>query len=127
MHIERQIPNSRRLSLTPLIDVIFLLLMFFMLTSTFTRYGDIEFVSSDRGGQSAAEAPQIFIRLDAVAWTVNGDELPEDDAIALLRRLEAEGARRAVIQTTAQTNTQNLVTALERIRRHTKIDAHILR
>ena len=32
--------RRRRLPLTPLIDVIFLLLLFFMLSSTFTRFSD---------------------------------------------------------------------------------------
>ena len=33
--------HRRRLGLTPLIDVIFLLLLFFMLSSTFSRFSDL--------------------------------------------------------------------------------------
>jgi biopolymer transport protein ExbD len=43
----------RRLGLAPLIDVIFLLLLFFMLSSTFTRYGEVRLT-----GGAAAPAAQ---------------------------------------------------------------------
>ncbi len=52
MHISEPLPARRRISLTPLIDVIFLLLMFFMLSSTFARFADL-----DVARQSATPGP----------------------------------------------------------------------
>ncbi|PJI84281.1 outer membrane transport energization protein ExbD [Yoonia maricola] len=49
------------MSLTPLVDVIFLLLLFFMLTSTFSRYGEIE-VSAAASGAGAASGA-AFLQL----------------------------------------------------------------
>lgn len=43
---------KKKISLTPLIDVVFILLMFFMLTSTFNKWKSIELLSG-----SASEAP----------------------------------------------------------------------
>ena len=40
----------RRLGLTPLIDVIFLLLLFFMLSSTFSRFSQVPVEGGAAGG-----------------------------------------------------------------------------
>ena len=42
MRISEAGAGKRRLSLTPVIDVVFLLLLFFMLASTFTRFANVE-------------------------------------------------------------------------------------
>lgn len=58
-------PRRRKaLSMTSLIDVIFLLLLFFMLSSTFTRFGDLPLTTASGGGVASAEAP-AFLRLTA--------------------------------------------------------------
>ncbi|CUH44124.1 Biopolymer transport protein ExbD/TolR [Ruegeria atlantica] len=57
--------------MTSLIDVIFLLLLFFMLTSTFSKYGEIEFATAAAGG---AETDQVirFVKLEADRILVDG-------------------------------------------------------
>lgn len=62
--------------MTSLIDVIFLLLLFFMLSSTFARQGELALDLAMGGAESAPEAPPAFVqlradglRLDAVATT----------------------------------------------------------
>ena len=63
----------RRMSLTPLIDVIFLLLLFFMLSSTFVRFGEIELSSATAGsGQPGDVVERSFVQLGAERLTVNG-------------------------------------------------------
>ncbi|MEO1161764.1 MAG: biopolymer transporter ExbD, partial [Pseudomonadota bacterium] len=54
------------LSLTPLIDVVFLLLLFFMLASVFHREGEIEIVAR---GTSTQELPmtQPLFAIDVIA------------------------------------------------------------
>ncbi|QBF30453.1 biopolymer transporter ExbD [Thalassococcus sp. S3] len=58
--------------MTSLIDVIFLLLLFFMLSSTFSRFAEIEL--SAAGGRSVSEtdAAMIFLRLGPETLGVNG-------------------------------------------------------
>ncbi len=51
------------MSLTSLIDVIFLLLLFFMLSSTFTRFGDLPFLAATGGGAPADGPPPAFLRV----------------------------------------------------------------
>lgn len=71
-------PKRRRaLSMTSLIDVIFLLLLFFMLSSTFTRFGDLPLTTAS-GGVSASTDTPAFLRLmpDALMLDTEALDLP---------------------------------------------------
>ena len=65
--------RSGRLSLTPLIDCVFILLVFFMLQTNFLRPRAIEFSQSASSSQINTETPSIAIelRLDGSVW-LNG-------------------------------------------------------
>ena len=65
--------RRRTVSLTALIDVVFLLLLFFMLTSTFSTFGEIE-LNRPAGGQAQTDQPQqrAFVQLGADRLVVNG-------------------------------------------------------
>ncbi|MEM8569900.1 MAG: biopolymer transporter ExbD [Pseudomonadota bacterium] len=67
--------RRRALSLTPLVDVIFLLLLFFMLTSTFARYGEIEISAAAAGGQSTSTEDIRFLRLGEESLLLGGREI----------------------------------------------------
>ena len=73
------------MSMTPLIDVIFLLLLFFMLSSTFSSYGEIE-LSQATAGTAASDTPleRHFIQLGATRLVLNGTPKPLDDIAAEL-------------------------------------------
>ena len=60
--------------MTSLIDVIFLLLLFFMLSSTFSRYGEIALVGAGSGGAASAEPPR-FLQLGPDEARLNGKAL----------------------------------------------------
>ena len=117
-------PRGRgaRFSLTPLKDVIFLLLMFFMLSSSFAPFGllDVSSVAED-GGEEAADsvAPAARIvsgatlrisrgHVTAGRQTIALDELP--DAIAALA---ASGIDSVTLLTTRSARVQDVVTTLE--------------
>lgn len=117
MHIDTRIKRKRRLSMTSLIDVIFLLLLFFMLSSTFTRFAEID-IAAGRGGQAPtnAVAPDVFVRLDGErGWKINGAAMSADLAIEELQRLEGDGAKSALVVVRDNVSSQMLVEALERI------------
>lgn len=69
MRKERQ---RRRLSMTSLIDVIFLLLLFLMLSSTFTRFAEVDLATAGGGGGGASLAQPVFLTLSPDALRVNG-------------------------------------------------------
>jgi biopolymer transport protein ExbD len=68
----RRPSRARRLSLTSLIDAIFLLLLFFMLSSTFTRFAEIDLATGGPGADVTARTPPAFLRLSPDALDLNG-------------------------------------------------------
>lgn len=127
MRIEIAPVRRRPLSLTPLIDVIFLLLLFFMLSSTFTRFAQVEVTGDAAAAGMAAQTPDILIRLDGEAWQVNGLGADAEAAVAEIRRLQDAGAESAVLLVRGDTTSQELVTAIERIRSETTLNLSIAR
>lgn len=69
----RRARQRRRLSMTSLIDVIFLLLLFFMLSSTFTRFAEVDLASAGAGTGAPSERP-VFVSLAADSLRINGDD-----------------------------------------------------
>jgi biopolymer transport protein ExbD len=76
--------------MTSLIDVIFLLLLFFMLSSTFSRFSDVEMALSAPGGGAAGLDGSAFLRLGADEVDLNGAVLPLDGVVTRLATLEVE-------------------------------------
>ncbi|TVS06126.1 MAG: biopolymer transporter ExbD [Rhodobacteraceae bacterium] len=67
-------PRARRLSMTALVDVIFLLLLFFMLTATFAREGELPLDLIMGGAASMPEAPAAFVQLRDRGLRLDGTE-----------------------------------------------------
>ncbi len=67
---------SRRISLTPLIDVVFILLVFFMLETSFRNEGGIE-LSGAAGGGSPASARALVVEVfDTHSIWLDGIRMP---------------------------------------------------
>ncbi len=71
----RRQARRRRLSLTSLIDVIFLLLLFFMLSSTFSRFAEVELSAAGAGSAARTDTKASFLQLGAETLHVNGQEI----------------------------------------------------
>lgn len=66
--------------MTPLIDVVFLLLLFFMLTSTFSTFAEIELNQATGGGAAQEPSPdRIFVQLGQERLALNGVPVSFDD------------------------------------------------
>lgn len=80
------------LDLTPLIDVIFMLLIFFVMTTTFSRpVLDIVLPSSETAEQQAERLPELAIAITAEGKVFYGEtELTKDALAALLDSREKE-------------------------------------
>lgn len=74
----RKSRRKRKLSMTSLVDVIFLLLLFFMLSSTFSKFSEVEISAASAGGTDMGVAP-IFLQLYPARITVNGEPRALDD------------------------------------------------
>ncbi|WP_339781990.1 biopolymer transporter ExbD [uncultured Thalassospira sp.] len=69
------------IGLTPLIDVVFILLVFFMLASSFLDWRGYEMSVSvqDKSASSPVDNPPALVRIDGSgAITLNGDAVPLD-------------------------------------------------
>lgn len=107
--------SSRAISLTGLIDVVFILLMFFMLTSSFTRSGFLEFQTAASGGKASRQSQSLLL-------LANGDLVERVDAkrrslsdSALLSGFDAREP--LTVMPAGETTVQVMVLAIERLQR----------
>lgn len=85
MNFKRQRKDEVDVNLTPLIDVVFLLLIFFMVSTTFTRETRLSVVLPEASGVAqieAADAVEISIAASG-DYAVNGDRLSRSDESTL--------------------------------------------
>jgi biopolymer transport protein ExbD len=61
--------------MTSLIDVIFLLLLFFMLSSTFSRFAEVDLSTARSGGAGSSDAKMSFLQLGEENLRVNGQDI----------------------------------------------------
>lgn len=102
--------------MTSLIDVIFLLLLFFMLSSTFTRFAEVEFASARSGGAISSERP-VFLSLAAESLRVNGSDAALDTlAEALDAHRSGNGPLGVLVSAGADVTAQRLTDLLVALR-----------
>ncbi len=124
MHISEPLPRRRHISLTPLVDVIFLLLMFFMLSSTFARFADLDVARQSTSAGEAqlppaagpAELRGAIVSVSAGRVRVNGAETGLEAIAGTLDALYDRGARTAIVVADRDATVQDLVSVLERAR-----------
>ncbi|HEV8033898.1 biopolymer transporter ExbD [Yoonia sp.] len=112
----RNMRRRRRLSMTSLIDVIFLLLLFFMLSSTFTRFSEVEFAAA-RSGETASTERPVFLSLAAVSLRLNGSETALDSLpSALAAHRNGDTPLGVLLSTGADVTAQRLTDLLVALR-----------
>ncbi|MBX3570562.1 MAG: biopolymer transporter ExbD [Rhizobiaceae bacterium] len=116
-------PRRRRASfvLTSLIDVIFLLVIFFMVTSQITPFSLIPLgaVASEGTAPPPAEqppAPPVSVRILAGAVSIGGRRVTMDELGEAFDALKSSGVDALVVSSTAAATVQDLVTVLEAAR-----------
>lgn len=123
MRIERPGRLSRPIPLTPLIDVVFLLLMFFMLSTTFAKFGlfGVGAAAATQADPAATQAqtgqPGVLIEVrHGPRVRVNGFQVGLADLPAKLNAFQRLGADLAVLRPAGGADVQDLVTVLEAAR-----------
>jgi biopolymer transport protein ExbD len=116
--LQRHRSLSTRIGLTPLIDVVFLLLVFFMLASTFLRFNYLPLASGGQGASAVELSETVIVRVQAGgALDVNGTAVAPTDLPATLNERAGEGIERAVLRVVSGAQTRDLVSALAAARR----------
>jgi biopolymer transport protein ExbD len=119
MKIKTPPPIRKPLPLTPLVDIVFLLLIFFMLSSTFLKLGHQELALATAGQASgtAKPVPGLLVRVGSAGRvSVNGVPVPADALTARLDAFAAEGVTTARISASPSANVQDFVTVLDAVR-----------
>jgi len=101
----------RRPSLTPMIDVVFLLLVFFMLASRFGMDQVVEMPIAS-GGDDASGAPKLVDILPE-ELRLNGINLPLDRLVAELKTLVETPQDTIVLRSLQEANVQRIIAVSE--------------
>ena len=103
--------------MTSLIDVIFLLLLFFMLTSTFSKFAEVELLSAGAGNAKNTDQAPVFLRLNEEELSLNGIPHALDDLASVLKSPEGRVTDQMVLVSLGKTVTsQRLVDLLAVLR-----------
>ncbi len=124
MNFSRRNRQPLEITLTPMIDVVFLLLIFFMVTTTFSQQSELKInLPEAKGVEAESKEKMIVLTINADGlYFINGDDgLPHQ-----LVNQKNETLRRALIQTAgstrlipfvisadSKTDHQSVVTALD--------------
>lgn len=119
MKFKRQAREELQLNLTSLIDVVFLLLIFFMVSTTFTKENHLAISLPEADGEVAeASVKSIEVVIDKTgAYSVNGRALVNNQLATVKSALEkvSDGKRDLPFVITADANTphQAVVRAMD--------------
>lgn len=101
----------RRMSLTPMIDVVFLLLVFFMLAARFGQEGVIE-IALAGSGESEYSGPPRLIDVFRESVALNGVAVPIEDLPRTLSKVMEAPSDMVVLRAMNEVNTQRMVEVL---------------
>jgi biopolymer transport protein ExbD len=120
--LARRHQEAPDITLTPLIDVVFLLLIFFMVSTSFSRHAEIELELPEASTEKTEERPEVIeVAIDVKGrYYVDGRQLVNTQMGTLKQAMRnAVGARKSpplVISADANTPHQAVITAMDAAR-----------
>ena len=114
MQLERRQRRMLRLGLTPLIDVVFLLLLFFMLSSTFLTFEQIEVGARPSGATAAGRADAVVVDLAPSSVRIGAEAIAPERLVAVLdERVGGDRTRPIFVRPAGEVPLQRLIEVLE--------------
>ena len=105
-------PHAKRTpSLTPMIDVVFLLLVFFMLAARFGH--DMAVPLSAAGTGTPYQGPPRLVDVQPAGLSLNGQSQDMDSLVAALPALMQSGSDPILLRAQGGTDLQRIVTVIE--------------
>ena len=117
MRLNKAPKRSKAPGLTSLIDVIFLLLMFFMLASTFSIYQRLEVSTGKEGVGQMEQAPVLLRVLEKGQLAVGPHNLQTEGLINYLKATGIEKSRIIAILPGASSTVQDIVVVMDLLKR----------
>ncbi|KEJ88491.1 Outer membrane transport energization protein ExbD [Sulfitobacter donghicola DSW-25 = KCTC 12864 = JCM 14565] len=111
--------------MTSLIDVIFLLLLFFMLTSTFSKFAEVDLSVASSGSSVPSDRPPLFLQLRSDEIRLNGD-IVTLETVSASSLAEAEEGTVLLVSLGAQVDAQRLTDLLVTLRSFPKLQVNVL-
>ncbi len=108
--------------MTSLIDVIFLLLLFFMLSSTFSKFAEVE-ITAAGSGAGGSEGQTYFLRLAGDGMTLNGRAMTLD---VLVGSFAETAGGTVLVSVTGDANAQQLTDVLVALRGQPELSIAVL-
>lgn len=105
-------------NVTPLLDIVFIMLIFFIVTATFIKEPGVEVTRPEAQTAEDQRLVSILVAIDAqnTIW-INREKVAVDGVRASVERLRRENPRgSAVVQADGSAHTEYLVDVLEQIR-----------
>lgn len=119
MNFRRQSKEELSVNLTPLIDIVFLLLIFFMVSTTFTKESQLN-ISLPEASAELSDVPPASIEIlitDAGTYSINGQSLVNNQLDTLKKGitkvLEGRETAPVVISADAKATHESVVRAMD--------------
>ena len=118
MEFGQRRPTGRLISLTPLIDVVFILLVFFMVASSFLDWRSVDLTVSSGAGAAASAQRAILIGLRSDGTvTVGSTPIGRQSLRSIMTaRLAGDHDRRVVIRSEPGVSLQRAIGTLDLLR-----------
>ncbi|MDJ0932743.1 biopolymer transporter ExbD [Breoghania sp.] len=115
--IDKRPARRRPIELTSLIDVIFLLLLFFMLASTFSHYQALPLSGGGETANAATAAvrPALLRVHGEGRMDLNAQPVSADDLTARLEKLKQNEIERVAISSGGKANVRDVVSAMDAV------------
>ncbi|WP_372803495.1 ExbD/TolR family protein [Paracoccus seriniphilus] len=107
--------HPRRMSLTPMIDVVFLLLIFFMLSSRFGMDAVLPIAGGAEGAASEWQGPPRLVDVAPDSISLNGVPTDPDELVAALQALMPEDGGAVVLRARDDADLQQMVDVMDRL------------
>lgn len=111
-------PEEDGINITPLLDIVFIMLIFFIVTSTFIKEPGVQVNRPDAESAEDQRLVSILVAIssDNTIW-INREEVPLDGVRSAIERLRRENPRgSAVMQVDSASHSRYMVEVLQRIR-----------
>ncbi|PKH04278.1 biopolymer transporter ExbD [Psychromonas sp. MB-3u-54] len=109
--------RKQAISLTPLIDVVFILLLFFMLSSSFAKWQAIQLPASTASQQASNELVRVILHRDGNEFSVNAKRYKVTNLNALTELIAKNPQTVFALQVEKQVSTQALITLLDNFKK----------